>query len=128
MAVKYSRQREAVREYLKSTYEHPTAEIVYENLRKTNPKISLGTVYRNLTFLVEQGEAIKVIGADGYDHFDAKTTPHYHFICRKCNSIIDMDMPILPTLNKKAMEHFGGTIDSHELTYFGICEKCMKEK
>ena len=87
--MKYSRQREAIRNFLCSRKDHPTAEVVYENLRKEYPKISLGTVYRNLSLLVELGEAIKFPGLDGQDHFDGNAMPHYHFDVLRYASILE---------------------------------------
>ena len=74
--LKYSRQREVIKEYLASTKEHPTADTVYLHVRKTFPKISLGTVYRNLNLLADTGEALKITTPDGGVRFDATTTPH----------------------------------------------------
>ena len=74
--LKYSRQREVIKEYLASTKEHPTADTVYLHVRKTFPKISLGTVYRNLNLLADTGEALMITTPDGGVRFDATTTPH----------------------------------------------------
>ena len=63
--VKRSRQRDAIRSFLMSRKDHPTAEVVYDNVSKEFPNISLGTVYRNLTFLVDNGMAMKVPCSDG---------------------------------------------------------------
>lgn len=66
MAVlKYSRQREVIKEYLMSTKEHPTADTVYMHIREQSPNISLGTVYRNLNLLTELGEIKKITCGDG---------------------------------------------------------------
>lgn len=62
-----------------SRKDHPTAEVVYEHVSKDFPNISLGTVYRNLSFLVDNGMAIKVPCEDGSVHFDGNVEPHYHF-------------------------------------------------
>ena len=67
-AMRYSKQREAIRTYLLSTKSHPTAEAVYYNIKNEYPKISLGTVYRNLNLLVEQGQALRLDCGDGVDH------------------------------------------------------------
>ena len=82
MALKYSRQREVIKENLMHREDHPTADMVYMDVRETFPNISLGTVYRNLQLLTDLGEIQKLNIGDGVDHFDAKTFPHYHFICR----------------------------------------------
>ena len=68
--LKYSRQRESIKDYLNSTTEHPTADTVYLNVRKEFPNISLGTVYRNLNLLAEIGDAIKIPTPNGGDRFD----------------------------------------------------------
>ncbi len=85
--LKYSRQREAVKEFLASRIDHPTADTVYTNLREKFPNISLGTVYRNLSLLADMGEIIKITTGDGADRFDGRITPHNHFICRKCHKV-----------------------------------------
>lgn len=89
--VKRSRQREAIKEFLMSRKDHPTAEVVYEYVSKDFPNISLGTVYRNLSFLVDNGMAVKVPCDDGSVHFDGNVEPHYHFQCVECGSVIDLD-------------------------------------
>lgn len=77
-SLKKSRQREAVYDFLMTRKDHPTADFIYENVRKTFPNISLGTVYRNLNLLVELGQAQRFSTYDGYDHFDGNPAPHYH--------------------------------------------------
>ena len=81
-ALKYSRQREAIKCFLMTRKDHPTADVVYHSLRADFPNISLGTVYRNLTLLADPGEIARLRLGDGVDHFDADTSRHYHFICR----------------------------------------------
>ena len=75
-ALKYSRQRESIKNYLLSTNEHPSADIVYQHVREDFPNISLGTVYRNLKLLTEIGEAVKISSPDGIDRFDGFIQPH----------------------------------------------------
>ena len=90
--VKYSRQREAIKNFLMSRKDHPTAEVVYEHVLKAFPNMSLGTVYRNLSFLVDNGQAVKVPCEDGSVHFDGNVMPHYHFQCTECGA----DSSVLP--------------------------------
>ena len=77
--LKYSRQREAIKNYLASTRNHPTADSVYMHVKKEFPNISLGTVYRNLNLLSELGEIVKITAPDGGDRFDGHTEPHNQF-------------------------------------------------
>ncbi|MCM1466775.1 MAG: transcriptional repressor [Alistipes sp.] len=129
-ALKYSRQREAIKNYLMSTKAHPTADMVYNKIREEYPNISLGTVYRNLALLVEQGEAVKVPSLDGCDHFDGDTSVHYHFICTECGSIVDLDAQVVGNLTKlheHANRNFAGSIEGSSLYFYGKCE-CCKDK
>ena len=110
-AIRHSRQRDAIKAYLMSTVAHPTAEIVYEHLRKEFPNISLGTIYRNLNFLVEHGEALRLDCGDGFDHFDGNVSPHNHFFCRGCGQIFDLQMQEIDHINILANADFNGKIE-----------------
>lgn len=125
--LKYSRQREAIKEYLTSTLAHPTADTVYMHVKEEFPNISLGTVYRNLNLLADLGEAAKIITPDGGVRFDSHTHPHYHFCCKSCSKVIDMDMDTLGELNELASKNFNGYIDSHTILFYGICGDCIKK-
>ncbi len=125
-AIKYSKQREAVKAYLVSQVEHPTADNVYFKLREDFPNISLGTVYRNLNLLVDLGEAIKINSKDGSIRYDARIAPHYHFICEKCGGVSDLLMEPFGELNEKAEELGKVSVNNHEVTFYGSCEKCSK--
>lgn len=100
--LKYSRQREAIKDYLSSVTTHPTADTVYMHIKEEFPNISLGTVYRNLNLLADIGEAIKITTPDGGDRFDARTNPHYHFYCKCCKRMIDR---ILITWIRSTISH-----------------------
>ena len=79
MALKRSRQREMIKSFLMGRKDHPTADVIYSNLKQQDPNLSLGTVYRNLTLLSDMGEILRLRVGDGVDHFDADTSEHYHF-------------------------------------------------
>lgn len=122
--VKYSRQREAIIKYLTGRTDHPSAEAVYQALRLTYPNISLGTVYRNLGFLEENGHLMRIPMENGSDRFDPNASPHYHFLCRKCGCLQDVPMTALDSLNQLAQAHLGGVVESHTLIFKGLCESC----
>ena len=123
-AMRYSKQREAIRTYLLSTKSHPTAEAVYYNIKNEYPKISLGTVYRNLTLLASEGEILKLNCGDGVEHYDAQTAPHCHYYCRSCGSLKDifMEEPIRLAYEKESED--GDFIEGCNIMFYGICEKC----
>ncbi len=111
--LKYSRQRESIKNYLASTTEHPTADTVYMHVKEEFPNISLGTVYRNLNLLTDLGEAVKITTPDGGDRFDGDVRPHNHFFCTCCKRVLDinMDMQNVTELNEIAAKNFDGIID-----------------
>lgn len=110
--IKRSRQREAIRQCLTGRYDHPTAETVYMSIKDEFPNISLGTVYRNLSLLSDLGEVQKITVSGGPDRFDGNPAPHYHFSCRECGCVMDLDMPSQEQLNQIAAEQFDGTIET----------------
>ena len=92
--LKYSRQREAILDNLKSRVDHPTADMLFQSLRKDDPKISLGTVYRNLGLLAELGRINKISAQNGIERYDYNTNEHYHFSCKACSKLIDLPADI----------------------------------
>ena len=128
-ALKYSRQRESIKNYLMATKEHPTADEVYMNVKQEFPNISLGTVYRNLNLLTDIGEAIKISTPNGGDRFDGKLEPHNHFLCTKCGRLLDLelDMQSIDEVNRLAGENFDGVITSSSTLFYGECSDCIKK-
>jgi len=123
--LKHSRQRESIKSCLAGRHDHPTADALYACVRKEFPNISLGTVYRNLNLLVELGEIQKLSCGDGKDRFDAITTPHYHFFCKKCGAVTDLPIQPLSEVEKKAEEMTGAKVDSHTVFLYGTCRCCL---
>ena len=127
MALKHSRQRDMIKEFLMTRKDHPTADVVYMNVRQQNPNISLGTVYRNLTLLADIGEIARLRVGDGVDHFDADTSLHYHFVCSECGSVIDLKMDNIDHIVDQANAHFDGLIAGHVTYFYGTCKDCTCE-
>ncbi len=126
--LKYSRQREMIKDFLMTRKDHPTADIVYMNVRKQNPNISLGTVYRNLTLLSDLGEITRLRVGDGVDHFDADTSPHYHFVCTKCGNVTDLEMDSIESILEVAGANFDGHIAGHMTHFYGTCGSCTRSQ
>lgn len=122
--LKYSKQRESIKNFLVTRYDHPTAETVYLNIRKEFPNISLGTVYRNLNLLAEIGEIQKLSPGIGPDRFDGDPAPHYHFICRHCGCVMDLTVSGLDHINILAGQDFDGEIEGHITYFYGSCPSC----
>lgn len=121
--MRYSRQRAALLELLRSTKSHPDAEWLYTGLRKEYPNISLGTVYRNLRQLTDAGEIVEL--SDGaISHFDGDISPHYHMKCSGCGGIYDIHKDNV-SITVKTEDGF--RIDGINLILSGICRNCQKK-
>lgn len=123
--LKYSRQREAIVKFLKDRKDHPTADFIYRNIKEEYPNISLGTVYRNLALLEELGKIAKISCNDGNEHYDPNVEPHYHFICRECGSVLDIEVNNLEFINTLAEKNFDGKIQGHNAYFYGSCGDCL---
>lgn len=123
--MKYSHQREAILNFLRTRLDHPTAEVVYANIRQEIPNISLGTVYRNLNNLANNGTIQRLTYGGKTDHFDANVMPHYHFMCNICGSVQDVHMSTHESLIKDACNCIHANIDSVSVFFSGTCENCI---
>ena len=123
--LKYSRQRECIRENLRSRRDHPTADMIYRDVKREYENISLGTVYRNLALLVDEGEILKLSCGQDVDRYDGFTEPHYHFFCRGCGQVSDLMIPSLGHIDILAGSSFDGRIDGHEAYFYGLCRSCI---
>ena len=122
--LRHSHQRDLIYNYLLATKAHPSAEMIYDDLRKVEPNLSLGTVYRNLKLLEEFGMVRKVTNVNNMERYDAFPADHIHFVCDKCQSVID-----LPDLKKDIIretlgDEVSGRIDWVNIIVGGVCHKC----
>lgn len=127
MALKYSRQRESIKANLMHRTDHPTADMVYDDIRKIYPNISLGTVYRNLGLLSDLGEITRLATLAGADRYDGNTKPHSHFVCRKCGRVYDLPHEIPEEIMASVQESTAHHIEACSLMFYGTCEDCRKE-
>lgn len=124
--MKHSKQRDAILAELCARHDHPTADEIYSALKEKMPTLSLGTVYRNLALLANEG-CIRKLRCDNADRFDGNTMAHYHLLCRKCNRLYDLHLSVQEDLNRLAQGDFGGTVEAHDLMFYGICESCSAQ-
>lgn len=126
--IKQSRQRTAIKEFLATRKDHPTADVVYNSVREIYPNISLGTVYRNLSLLTDLGEIQKLSCGDNAEHFDGNISLHNHFVCKHCNAVIDLDMIDINFISTLAGCNFDGEIHGHNTMFYGLCADCKNDK
>jgi len=122
-----TRQREVILEEIRTAKAHPSADEVYEMVRKRLPRISLGTVYRNLEILSELGEIQKLELGGDIKRFDWNPKKHYHIRCLNCGRVDNA--PVAP-LKQIEDELYGATVYTifgHRLVFEGLCPRCTRE-
>ncbi|MFC1992414.1 Fur family transcriptional regulator [Chloroflexota bacterium] len=129
MRIRKSRQRETILEVVKGSSIHPTAEWIYVQSRQIMPSISLGTVYRNLRLLTEEGLILELDINGDLSRFDGNTNIHHHFICEQCGKILDfmfsekIENAMIDNIGKTA----GFKINYHRCELMGICRECQAQ-
>lgn len=121
-------QRKIILEELKKVKTHPGADEIYVTVRKRLPRISLGTVYRNLEVLAELKEIQKIESVGTLKRFDGTPENHYHIRCIKCDRIDDAPFALETGLEKKIRPFTDFTIIGHRLEFIGICSECGSDR
>ncbi len=116
-----SKQRDKVLEVLRASCDHPTADVIYERVKESIPNISLGTVYRNLGQLKDEGMITIVESSDTKVHYEGNLEEHIHFLCKNCYNITDV---FCKTQVPKALDDMGLQVESQKTVYYGICNHC----
>lgn len=125
MARRKTKQRMAILDVLKEVRIHPSADWIYDEVRKKFPHVSKGTIYRNLNVLEDEGVIMK-LNVDGVvGRYEIRQSNHYHFICDKCGRVFDLDGPIETKLNMKFSKKTGFKIIYHQLEFRGLCHDCQ---
>ena len=122
---RFSQQRERIYEAVRTSMEHPSAQMVYDALRPEMPRLSLGTVYRNLHQMAQEGRLRELEGPVA--RFDAVLPSHTHIRCVRCGQVADLELPYDPALDRKDAGD-GWGITGHELVFNGICPACGAER
>ncbi len=124
--MRYSKQRELVYNIIAGTDRHFIVDEIYACAKEEMPEIGIATVYRNVNQLCEAGQIKRIKGVDGVDHYDAIVKVHPHFLCRRCNRVYDLELPLKEILaaTKRNSEH---EIEDVDISVIGICKEC-KEK
>lgn len=127
-ALRNTNQRNIVLNDVLSRKDHPTADEIYQSVREKHPKISRGTVYRNLKLLSRQGKIRHICVPETADRFDSMIDNHYHFLCEKCKRVFDLNLAYLNNLEEEISDMDGFVLNYHRLVYIGLCPDCAREK
>jgi len=120
-----TKQRYAILELLEGVRSHPTADWIYDEVRKKMPNISKGTVYRNLKVLEEEGKIAELNLSGTVSRFEMQQKRHYHFRCEKCGRVFDLEEPVNTDLDDRVAKRTGLKIHYHQLEFRGLCHDCQ---
>lgn len=121
-----TRQRQVILEELRRLSSHPTAACLYEITRRRLPKISLGTVYRNLELLTQMGLIRKLETRGSEARYDGNISPHYHVRCVRCGRVDDVQGPVADSVMHDVKTIDGYKILRYQLEFIGICPQCTE--
>ena len=135
---RFSLQRQAILDLLSQSQTNPvtkqtnlkshlTADQIYQSLKKSMPRLSKGTVYRNLLQLEESKQITSILGPQQLRFYEAYAEPHHHFICEKCSQIFDLTEPSPKTCFSCISKTLPHQIDSVITTLTGTCNACKQE-
>lgn len=122
-----TRQLVAVYEAIQADPTHPGADEIYQRVRQTLPQISLGTVYRNLQRLVEEGRIHLLLVGERIARYDSMLTEHDHFICLQCGGVVDVLLDRDRQVNLAPLLEQGFTVATHSLSVHGLCQQCAQK-
>ena len=123
--LRMTRQRQVILEELRQVNTHPSADEIYEMVRKRLPRISLGTVYRNLEILSESGEIQKVELGSHLKRFDGFAHLHYHIRCVRCDRLVDAPTHLNLDIEDRLQSETDFQILGHKLEFSGLCPDCQ---
>ena len=118
-----TKQLELIWHAIKDDSSHPTADQIYDRVRKKSSRISLGTVYRNLQKLVAD-DKLQVLMLGRAQHFDPLVGSHQHFICESCDRVFDVMIDHQREITPAKLPHEGFRVTSHQLAFYGVCKHC----
>lgn len=124
-SLRMTRQRQVIMEELRATDQHPSADDLHGRVKQKLPRISLGTVYRNLEILTELGEIQTIALAGSLKRFDGIPHNHYHMRCTHCDRLVDAPMEVIDSLERALQEKTEFRILDHQLEFTGICPDCQ---
>ena len=121
-----TKQREAILRVLRSTKSHPTADTIFEQVRKEIPNISFGTVYRHLRMMKKSGEIRELDLSGKPSHYNSDMREHYHLRCENCDRVFDLNQPVDITVSDTAGEEMGFKVTHPVLELRGLCKDCQE--
>ena len=118
-------QRQIILDTLKEFTSHPSVDTLYAAISEKHPTISKATVYRNLRQLSDEGIIAQMAVFDDASRYDGRADVHYHFACKKCSEIFDLEIDCIDGIDDMVQTNYGVKVNRHEILFSGICKKCL---
>jgi len=128
MTYRRTKQRQGIIEAMERHGGHLTADQIYALVKAGFPRLSLGTVYRNLRVLIAQGAVRELAFGNTFSYFEVAKEAHYHFICRVCGGVEDAAVPVDQQFTALAQRTARGgfKVEDHRLDFVGVCSACQR--
>ncbi len=123
-----TKQRLVILEEIRKVSSHPTADEVHALVRKKLPKISLGTIYRNLELMAGQNQILRLDGTGNQRRYDGNTDDHFHLRCVQCGQVKDLLIDYPQEMEKKVALETDYELLSCRLEFVGLCPRCKTKK
>lgn len=123
-----TKQKRIIFDELSKTKAHPDADALFRMVRRRLPNISMGTIYRNINLLRDEGKILELNCGRYSSHYDADIRNHYHFFCLDCRNIFDLDEPLLRTLDSRVSKGSGMCVEYHRIDFYGYCRNCKARR
>lgn len=128
MTLKLTKQRKKILDLIRKSQGHMTADMIHHALKQENVSIGIATVYRNLNLLYDERYVNRILHPELGYVYDKNVTDHYHFYCRICHTVMDIDLPYKHELDVEASKIVDGEIISHSVIFEGICNACKDKE
>ncbi len=123
-----TRQRQVILEELRMTKSHPTAAELYQVVRRRLPRVSLGTIYRNLEILAQNRTICKLEIGGSEARFDGETRPHHHARCTECGTVSDLfDIPE-EVVQRQYLDMGEYDVRGYHIEFYGLCAGCKSKQ
>ena len=119
-----SKARDVILEELRKLKSHPRGDELFDIVRRRLPRISLGTVYRNLDLLRRQGVVAKLFCGD-FNRYDGEVSFHHHFLCRECQQLWDFEASPIPEGIESEGSTAGFHVNGQYVVFYGLCDHCL---
>ena len=121
-------QRQIIQDTLKRLQLHPTVDELYTEIQKSHPSISKTTIYRNLRQLAHGGQIGRVVLPDNSDRYDKRADRHFHFLCKNCGTLFDVDIDYPDGIHDQVQEKYSVQVDECDTVFKGMCQQCMENR